>query len=338
MTVQNTAAADDKRFLKFEKHNTSHSVCDLTENLLDDEEKSAKKTLENLWNLKSRLTNKPGIQTVEMLIEYYQNKIDLLRDKRITLLDINEKSKNLLTEKYKSEEQLSHIGSIIKKCDDGITTLEKKRTELIKKQRELAEKKDDIDTRLNENNSLVIAGLYESVRPDEVHTQKDSVPHDAVPENIQAPDESYDILFDDVTHRQRRIPFPLIAIKNESGRLISQYYVKSRNSQDIKIFNCIFFSTRIKNLAQEPHNRSLKNIVLLCIKDTQNRIAHNSDYEYDKSLNEIINNKNLCLLYEAIQKSDFALVSEFSKKLKSKINSLGNNYKERLEEQLNRTY
>ena len=85
--------------------NVSENMCDIAEKLLSGEKENAKIALEQLWNLKKNLITEPN-STIDLLINFYQDKMDILRTKEEHIKKVSRDSRDLLEEKRRRDEEL----------------------------------------------------------------------------------------------------------------------------------------------------------------------------------------------------------------------------------------
>lgn len=307
----------------------SDTIYDLTESILSDEEANAKNALSQLWDLKNRVESENAINTIETLIEHYQNKIDLMRSKEKRIRTISEDSRELLYEKMKSEKELKAVKAGILKCKAGIETLQAKLEELEAKESELSLFSHQIHTELSNNNSEVINGLYEvvlsrsetaatnTVRSEDANTIED------IPSFVRSPFEEFP-------------PFPISKVTTKDGLIVSQYYMDKAQPETSRfIVHSNFFADKVERLLPSIHSKSVKTELILSIRDILKRTSEGNAY-FEISLNEIINPHRLHDLERAVVSSDTYVIKEFSDKLRSKINALGDNHRTLLEEQMYR--
>ncbi|ERP39269.1 hypothetical protein [Chitinivibrio alkaliphilus] len=233
-------------FHKDEQDEVPRTAYELAENLLEQEEKNAKNALGHLWRLKSSMGDHGGgDETISMLIEHYQNKIDLLRDQRITLLSVTEDSKNLMDEQEQSQRELRRIRGGIQKCTEGIQTLQTKKEELEHKEAELELITSQIEKELILNNKRVVNGLYEVVHPtddmgESALEDTDSFFRETVPE------KPLDVF--PVIHHNASLP--VVAVKAPSGQILSHYYIQKtavpRKYLMVSTFHVVSLSLRSK--------------------------------------------------------------------------------------------
>ncbi|MGM0443858.1 MAG: hypothetical protein ACQEQV_06695 [Fibrobacterota bacterium] len=329
----------------------NRSFYDLTDSLFRQEEESAKRALRQLWVLKNNLNDEQGKSTITMLIDYYQNKIDMLRDRKREIQTISGDSKELLSQKQNSEKELHRVRSTMQKCDDGIKTLQRKRRELEAKEAELQLITGQIDKELNVNNSKVVNGLYEIVLnthesadiEGRMHTaltkNRDRLPESDIIGKDTTREESYPTPEDSLLYEEKGTPLPVITVKTENDRVISEYYVSETSanghSPNRMIYNSRFLARRLEALCSRPHDRELKKLIILSIRDLMKRREQDrKTIRFEVHLNEIINPEKLRELEKSILALDLNSVKEFSRRLSSKIKGLGNNYEIRLREQM----
>jgi hypothetical protein len=88
----------------------SENMCDITEKLLIREKDNAKTALDHLWNLKKNLFKEKN-GTIDLLINFYQDKMDVLRNKEEHLKKVSRDSRNLLEERRKHDEEIAMLSN-----------------------------------------------------------------------------------------------------------------------------------------------------------------------------------------------------------------------------------
>jgi hypothetical protein len=140
----------------------SENMCDITEKLLHAEKENAKNALEQLWNLKKNLLSQ-NTGTLDMVISFYQDKIDILRNKEEYIKKISKDSRSLLEEKRKRDEEVASVKQQIDDCSSEISELTQKLDKLRTKEQELIFIEEQLKKDLNTNENEIVNGLYEII-------------------------------------------------------------------------------------------------------------------------------------------------------------------------------
>jgi hypothetical protein len=161
-----SSSVDTNRFysilLDAKAANASENMCDITEKLLHGEKENAKTALEHLWNLKKNLFSQT-VGTIDMVISFYQDKIDILRNKEEHIKKISKDSRNLLEEKRKRDEEIVSVKQQIEDCSREYQELTTKLNKLQIKEQELLLIDGQLKKELNTNENELVNGLYEII-------------------------------------------------------------------------------------------------------------------------------------------------------------------------------
>ena len=161
-----SSSVDTNRFysilLDAKAANASENMCDITEKLLHGEKENAKTALEHLWNLKKNLFSQT-VGTIDMVISFYQDKIDILRNKEEHIKKISKDSRNLLEEKRKRDEEIVSVKQQIEDCSREYQELTAKLNKLQIKEQELLLIDGQLKKELNTNENELVNGLYEII-------------------------------------------------------------------------------------------------------------------------------------------------------------------------------
>lgn len=140
----------------------SENMCDIADKLLQGEKENAKAALEQLWSLKKSLvTEKNG--TIDLLITFYQDKMDVLRGKEDYLKTVSRDSRKLLEEKRKRDEEVASVKQQITDCTRELSELTTKLDSYKIKEQELILIEYQLKTELNRNENEIVNGLYEII-------------------------------------------------------------------------------------------------------------------------------------------------------------------------------
>jgi hypothetical protein len=141
----------------------SESMFDTAEKLLAGEKDNAKSALDHLWALKKNMQNQTEASTVDLLIQHYQNKIDILRSKEEHIKKISKDSRNLLEDKRKRDAEVATIKQEIADCTKEIKELGTKLDKLKIKEQELTLIEGQLKKELVVNENEIVNGLYEII-------------------------------------------------------------------------------------------------------------------------------------------------------------------------------
>jgi hypothetical protein len=141
----------------------SENMYDIAEKLLQGEKDNAKNALEHLWSLKKNMQNQDEVNTIDLLIQYYQNKIDVLRNKEEHIKKVSRDSRDLLEDKRKRDAEVATIKQEIADCTNGLKDLNSKLEKLKIKEQELTLIDGQLQKELVVNENEIINGLYEII-------------------------------------------------------------------------------------------------------------------------------------------------------------------------------
>jgi hypothetical protein len=141
----------------------TENMYDTAEKLLLGEKSNAKNALEHLWALKKNMQNQDELSTIDLLIQYYQNKIDVLRAKEEHIKKISKDSRGLLEDKRKRDSEVATIKQEISDCSSEIKELSGKLEKLKIKEQELTLIESQLKKELVVNENEIVNGLYEII-------------------------------------------------------------------------------------------------------------------------------------------------------------------------------
>ena len=141
----------------------SENMFDTAEKLLQGEKENAKAALDHLWALKKNMQNQDEVSTVDLLIQYYQNKIDVLRNKEEHIKKISKDSRTLLEDKRKRDAEVATIKQEITDCSKELDELSAKLDKLKIKEQELTLIESQLKKELVLNENEIVNGLYEII-------------------------------------------------------------------------------------------------------------------------------------------------------------------------------
>jgi hypothetical protein len=142
----------------------SENTYDIAERLLRGETDNAKAALEHLWSLKKTMQQESGeATTIDMLIQYYQKKMDVVRTKEELIKKISRDSRSLLEEKRTRDSEIATIKQEISDCTAEVRELSAKLEKLKVKEQELTLIDTQLKKELLVNENEIINGLYEII-------------------------------------------------------------------------------------------------------------------------------------------------------------------------------
>lgn len=141
----------------------SENTYDIADRLLRGETDNAKAALEHLWSLKKTMQNESEISTIDLLIQYYQKKMDVVRNKEEHIKRISKDSRGLLEDKRKRDSEIATIKQEILDCSTELSDLTAKLDKLKIKEQELTLIGTQLKKELDVNENEIINGLYEII-------------------------------------------------------------------------------------------------------------------------------------------------------------------------------
>ncbi|OGJ94038.1 MAG: hypothetical protein A2248_11835 [Candidatus Raymondbacteria bacterium RIFOXYA2_FULL_49_16] len=144
---------------KAETERGQENMFDISGRMIEREKENSKRALEELWLLK-KSGREEDAKTIDMLIDYYQKKIDNVREKEERLKSIGKESVKLIDEKRKWQKDLAQIIQELEECTQEIDFLRAKQEKLRLKEKEVKEKSETLFQKLSTNEKEVIDSLY----------------------------------------------------------------------------------------------------------------------------------------------------------------------------------
>ncbi len=141
----------------------SENTYDIAERLLRGETDNAKAALEHLWSLKKTMLNENEISTIDLLIQYYQKKMDVVRNKEEHIKKISKDSRGLLEDKRKRDSEIATVKQEISDCSTELRELTARLDKLKIKEQELTLIETQLKKELELNENEIINGLYEII-------------------------------------------------------------------------------------------------------------------------------------------------------------------------------
>jgi len=351
----------------------SDNMYDISEKILSNEKNNAKFALEQLWALKKNLNDEAENSTVDILITFYQDKLNIVRNKEEYIKKISKDSRELLEKKRAHDGQVANVKQELTECSSEIDKLTAKINQhfknfkLIKvkeKELELIGTQFEKDIQLNANK--VVNGLYEIIligrgnddnrfSPDkELATSNNSrsaAQSENEPEKDMASGKSglleddgggnvYDVLAREMLFETKdELIFPKSVVKSTKGGVIGEYYYDSSISKEKRfyIFNSRFFSNCLEkniNTLNTAFDEDLYAETLQMVQDGYRRVRESKNIFFEVSTKEILNTKTLKEMWKNLSQKDYDEVLKLSLRIKEKILNLGSNYSTILKEQM----
>jgi hypothetical protein len=331
---------------------TSSNMCDIAEKLVLGEKENAKVALEQLWALKKNLVaEKNG--TIDLLIKFYQEKIDVLRAKEEHIKKVSRDSRGLIEEKRKRDEEIASVKQQIADCTREIKDLNDGLAKLTIKEQELILIEQQVRKELEANANELVNGLYEIILSQQEKTEADvpsrPLPKPASPiqavttetEEMPRNDLAAAVPVSRVITLEEKPPFPRSVVKTTAGRVIGEYFYDSAIDKDRRhyiLYSKFFARVLADNLRQlkARFDQPLYYELLQMIQDAYKRTAGNTRLHFEIATNEILNEKSLKQLWLDAKMRSFDEIERFCARLMAKIEALGQNYRSLLKEQMER--
>lgn len=340
----------------------SENMCDIADKLLLNEKENAKIALDQLWNLKKNLTSESS-KTLDLLINYYQEKMDIFRTKEEQIKKVSMDSRNLLEEKRRRDEEVASIKQQILECTKELELLNSKLQTLRTKEQELLLIEKQLKCELDKNENEIVNGLYEIILSQknelgqsecEINEEPaaDDVKRDDIVKNeFDSPQVEYkepqilqSEIIDNFNITKKIIEppvFPKSVVKTTKGRIIGEYYYDNRVYKNERhyIFNSRFFCEHLSNnikLLRQRFNQTVYSETIQMIQDAYKRVSENVKLHFEIATNEVLNEKSLKQLWIDSKNRSIDEMERFCNRLNAKIGVLGVNYNAMLIEQMKR--
>ncbi len=150
----------------------------ISDRIVKKESKNTKEILEDLWSLKKSRTGEEA-GTIDLLIDFYQKKLDLLRDKEEVLVKTTGDSQKMIEDRKKKNSELARVRQDLDDCRKTAQQLKEKEDRLSKMESELKFIDDQIKKELTNNENLVIGTLVE------IFLTNRSITESGLPERIK---------------------------------------------------------------------------------------------------------------------------------------------------------
>ena len=141
----------------------SETMYDIVERIFKNEKENSKSALEQLWSLKKNLEQEDEHSTIDLLLNFYQEKMNVLRKKEEHIKKVSRDSRELLEEKRKRDSEIAMVKQEFADCTGEIERLDIKLSELKVKEQELTLIEKQLQKELRVNANEVVNGLYEII-------------------------------------------------------------------------------------------------------------------------------------------------------------------------------
>ena len=345
----------------------SENMFDVAENLVGSEKENAKGALEQLWALKRDMQSEHETGTVDLLIKFYQEKLNVLRNKEENIKRISKDSRTLLEDKRKRDSEIAAVKQEISDCSIEINRLNTKLHKLRVKEQELTLIETQVSKELKTNANEIVNGLYEIIltqqsfgAEDQAYDEAPVEPDSAAPaaqeiaqeethgvdifaeKEIDGADESGEDVI--LLERLEKTPLPVLpksVVKTTKGIVIGEYYYNPKVYKNERhyIFSSNFLHQKLASAVrslQLDYEQGRYGEAIQMVQDAYKRIDSNENIHFEVSTNEILNLKTLKEMYHDLRARKYEEVLIACNKLKAKIAALGSNYSEMLAEQMKR--
>ncbi|MFP4012828.1 MAG: hypothetical protein ACLFVQ_01975 [Chitinispirillaceae bacterium] len=362
------SSVDSNRFysilLDARAANVSENMYDIAEKLLHSEKDNAKLALDQLWALKKNMQHQDACGTIDLLIEYYQEKIDVLRDKEESIKKVSKDTRSLIEDKRKKDEEIATVKNQISDCTRELNELQTKLDSLKKREEELLFIDQQLKKEIATNESQMVNGLYEIIlrQPEQPEAEQDVNSTVVLPVESQQktdaeaeekgsePDmeEADESSSSEKAESSRPEPavaepvvYPKSVVKTTGGRIIGEYYYNGKVYKNERqyVYNSRFLSDRLcagVKILKLKFSQELFSELMQMVEDAGKRVKDSSRIHFEVSTNEILNEKNIKQLLQDLKLRSFDEVEKFGSRLKAKIDVLGTNYGVMLQEQMQR--
>ncbi len=161
----------------------SQNMYDIADKLTKNERDNSKYALDQLWALKKNLSDENKSDTIDLLINFYQSKLDVIRTKEEDIKGVGKDSRELLEEKRKRDAEIVTVKQEIEDCNNEVEQLQNRLRELNVKEQELTLIEGELVKELKLNANEVVNSLYEIII-----TTPESINESVLPENDQQKD------------------------------------------------------------------------------------------------------------------------------------------------------
>jgi hypothetical protein len=141
----------------------SENMFQIADGLLGNEKENAKRALEHLWALKRTIETDGDTGTLDLLIQHYQDKLNILRHREQNVRRLSKESRSLLEEKRKRDAEFTKVKNEIEECTAEFERLSEQLHKLKAKEQELGLIGRHLNKELQINTNEIVNGLYEII-------------------------------------------------------------------------------------------------------------------------------------------------------------------------------
>jgi len=352
----------------------TENMHDIAEKLLKGEKDNSKLALDQLWTLKKTLSDESADEALEQIITYYQEKIDVLREREEAIRKVSRETRALIEEKRKKDEELAVVKSQIGGYTRDLQELNAKLDNLRRREDELTTVEKRLKEEIGVNEAQIVSGLSEIIlshpddekdgtealelelikqaaeearnRADAAHAEEAKAKRESAPETLNNDDAAAPVPARAAARRdETQIHEPVVypkSVVRMSGKIIGEYYhdgnIVMKDARHY-IYNSRFMAERLSVGMRATRARFSQDVYAEMIKivdDAANRVRENRRFHFEVSTNEILNDKNLRQLSVDLKRRAWDDAERFAVRLSAKIEALGLNYEAMLQEQMER--
>lgn len=329
---------------------SEHNIYELSESIILREKKNTKTALKEFWNFKNNLdneNNREAAVSVDRLIDYYQGKMDTLRDKEETLVKISRDSQNILREKNKKDQELGDVRNNLQDAQNELAILQQKIKKLNSKRDELEAFSKKAMNSLASNEKEIIEGIT-NITLQDIPAKKDTqeviapkpIPTD-INRAIDYPEKEDKKGLEPELKKPEEAIFPRSVVKTTAGTVIGEYFYdpEADKSNRQYVLNGRYLFRQLENgmaqLEAEPNDKIRLQLVQMA-SDSLARVSKKDNIHVEVSTNEILNPKTLPDIIQLLKIRNYEEVRKYIRRYNAKVEALGPNYNNMLREQMKR--
>lgn len=155
--------------IKSSENINQSNLFDTSSRMINREKELSQKALEELWTLKKNAKDE-DFRTIDLLIDYYQKKVDGVRQKEEKLKKVGEASLDLLELRNDKHKELSNITLELSDCNKEISFLKAKKEKLMISEAKQIKTIDKLSSKILHNENEVLTGLRSIILSSEQNT------------------------------------------------------------------------------------------------------------------------------------------------------------------------
>lgn len=152
------------------ENNQQQEIYGATENIVRREKELCEMALTDLKKLGGGKGDPDG--TLKLVMDHYQNRLEMAREKEEKINHISEDSRKMMEEYKKRTQELAEVKRNLMESQSKLRELAKNTEKLLKKEEELRFIETNLRTELDKNKRNIINGLYEIVHDFSEQTQE----------------------------------------------------------------------------------------------------------------------------------------------------------------------